>query len=176
MANKRMRSACAAVVIVSAGLAACSSSSGGPPAMGDNSGIMADDSTNSSVCPTWTSTLQPLQAYQPAMAQMGENGVFRFTIVNVDPAPPALGNTGWKVQVTDANGQPVTGATLAAPPGFMPQHNHPSTATPSVTSNNDGSFDVANEYFFMPGVWQIKFTATSGATTDTTVFTFCLGM
>lgn len=147
------------------GIAACSSSSGEASA-----GSSAELTDNAQACPSWT---EGLDKYTPGLSHAGST--FTFELTSASPAPPAPVDMVWQIKVTDASGQPVTDATMTPPKTWMPQHSHPSTAEPVVQNNDDGTFTISNLYLYMPGVWQVTVNATSGTTTDSAVFTFCLG-
>jgi YtkA-like len=166
MASKnRTRSLTFAAIACVGGIGACSSSSGEPV-----SGSTAELTDNAQACPSWT---EGLDKYAPGLSHPGST--FTFELTSASPPPPAPENMVWQLKVMDASGQPVTGATMTAPKTWMPQHMHASTAEPVVQDNNDGTFTVSNLYLYMPGVWQVTVNATSGTTTDSAVFTFCLG-
>jgi hypothetical protein len=171
--KQRVRGVGAVLLTLLGATAACSSSSG-EPGTGDTTGAVS--STNSSVCPTWTSTTAPLMAYSANLTKVGASGAFSFVLMDITPPPPALGTTTWTLKILDASGAPVTDATVPTPTTWMPQHMHSSTALPTVANNGDGTYTLGNLYLFMPGVWQVTVQATSGGTTDSAVFTFCLGM
>jgi hypothetical protein len=173
MAEKQQtRSKIIAVVGAIAGLAACSSSSGENPA-GTSSSATSGASTNAASCPTWT---QALDAYGGSdVTHEGTASAFSFDLMDITPKPPALGTLTWTIKIHDANGQPVKDATFPMIKTWMPQHQHPSTALPTAMSNGDGTYTIDNLYLYMQGVWQVTFTAKSGDTTDSAMFTFCLG-
>jgi hypothetical protein len=160
--KKRTGSIVVAILTSAAGLAACSSSSGESSA-----------STNAASCSTWT---QALDAYGgPDVTHMGTSTAFDFDLMSIAPKPPALGTLTWTLKIADAKGQPVKDATFPEIKTWMPQHLHGSTAMPTATSNGDGTYTIDNLYLYMAGVWQVTFTAKSGDTTDSAMFTFCLG-
>jgi hypothetical protein len=191
--KRRMGAACAAALVL-LGVAACSSG-------GDHSTTSSTNLTNAANCPTWTDKADPLDPYSPPLARAGMGGAFTFTLLGIDPPPPATGTSTWTIQITDAKGQPVTDATITDIKAVMPQHGHPTTAVPQPSSNGDGTYSLANMYLFMGGVWQVTITAqecttgdagqsctadagTSDAgqsdageslTIDSATFTFCLG-
>ncbi len=112
------------------------------------------------------------ETYAPNMQKPGDGNRLSFVLVSADPGPPLRGNNTWVVKVLDAQGQPVTGATLTATP-FMPKHGHGTSVVPTVTSEGDG-YQVNPLYLFMPGLWKVTLSATSGMTSDTAAFTFCV--
>jgi hypothetical protein len=114
-------------------------------------------------------------AYVENLSKPGRAGVFGFTLVRGDITPPGRGTNAWVVRVTDTAGAPISNATLVAKP-LMPDHGHGTSIVPRATptSRGDGTYDVAPLYLFMPGLWQVTVTATSGTKTDTAVFSFCI--
>jgi len=112
------------------------------------------------------------QNYAPNMQQMGDSGVFRFVLVSSVPAPPADQSNVFVLQVLDADGRAVTGATITVVP-TMPTMTH-GTSKVQVTSNADGSYTLDPLYFFMGGLWQTAIHAVSGSQEDTTRFFFCV--
>ena len=112
------------------------------------------------------------QTYVAGMKQAGDGNKLSFVLVSSDPAPPLRGTNVWEVKVLDANGQPVTGATLTATP-FMPEHGHGSQVVPTISADGQ-QYKVSNLYLFMPGLWKVTLQATQGSTTDSAAFTFCV--
>ncbi len=166
--QRRTGAACAVAVAVVLGLAACSSSGG------DKSGSSSTDLTNAVNCPTWSDTSDPLDPYSPPVTHAGTAG-YTFELLDAMPPPPATGTTSWTIRISDATGAPVTNANITNVKTWMPQHGHPSTAQPQPVSNGDGTYTINNLYLYMPGVWQVTITAQAGTTTDSAMFTFCLG-
>ncbi len=112
------------------------------------------------------------QTYTAGMKQPGDGNKLSFQLVSSDPGPPLRGTNTWEVKLLDGSGQPVTGATITVTP-YMPEHGHGSQVVPTVAADGD-QYEITNLYLFMPGLWKITLQATSGATTDTAAFTFCV--
>ena len=110
-------------------------------------------------------------AYAPNLAVKSSTSAMTFTLVQSDPAPPARGNDVWTMHVTDAAGQPLSNLSLTVLP-FMPDHGHGTSVNPSVSVKGAGNYSVSPLYFFMPGVWRIRFTPAGSS--DTTDFWFCI--
>jgi hypothetical protein len=119
------------------------------------------------------STDSRAQTYSSGMAAMGHQKNFQIQLTNSVPAPPARGNDSWSFKVLDANGQMVSDATVNVTP-YMPDHKHGTQVVPTITQEPDGSFTLSPLYFFMPGLWTITFDITSGTSTDSAVFGFCV--
>jgi len=110
-----------------------------------------------------------VDTYVANLSKASASGNLKVTLVSSDPAPPIRGTNTWKVKVMDGAGNPMPNATLTVAP-FMPDHGHPSNVKPQVTGGADGTYDIGNVYFFMPGVWRV--TITVG--TDSVEFFFCV--
>jgi hypothetical protein len=83
----------------------------------------------------------------------------RYVVSLAPPtAAPAINQMhSWTVRVKDADGSPVTGASLAVG-GGMPQHGHGLPTKPRVTREiESGTYLVEGMKFSMPGWWNIKF-------------------
>lgn len=116
------------------------------------------------------------QPFVPNFTVAGAAGLFVFTITSASPAPPAVGNANmWTLKITDTTGAPVTDATFSMIKTWMPEHGHGSPLTVAAASNGDGTYTVTSLDFFMTGLWQVTFYATSGAASDSGMFSFCLG-
>jgi YtkA-like len=162
-----MRLAAVAIALGLSGLLACSSSSHPDSASaGDDSGA-GPDTSGLVGCDD-----PRVQTYSPNMSQPGASAIFTFVLVSSDPAPPADETNVLTLQVLDASGQPVTGATVTAVP-TMPLMSH-GTSTVTVTPNADGSYTLQPVYLFMAGLWEIAIKASSGGQTDTTSYYFCV--
>jgi hypothetical protein len=159
-----MRLSIAAVLVGLVAALGCSSHSSSES--GDDSGASADTSG-------LVSCDDPrVQLFVPNMQQAGASGAFTFVLVSSSPSPPADESNTFVLQVLDAGGQQVTGATLTVIP-TMPTMGH-GTSTVTVTPNSDGSYTLQPLYFFMAGLWEIAITAESGSQKDTTSFYFCV--
>ncbi|GAC1352272.1 MAG: hypothetical protein NVS3B20_22550 [Polyangiales bacterium] len=94
-------------------------------------------------------------------------------LVEGDPAPPSKGNNTWILRVLDKTDHAVTDAVVDVKP-FMPDHGHGTSVLAKASPTADGTYRVAPLYMFMPGLWQVTFTAKTGDLTDSAVFTFCI--
>lgn len=110
----------------------------------------------------------------PGLTKIGASGALTFVVMSAAPVPPGVNYNTWVVKVLDSAGQPVTDATFTQIKTWMPLHGHPSSIVPTWTNNGDGTYTV-KVYLFMPGLWQITPSVQSGTTTDSAVFTFCVG-
>jgi hypothetical protein len=160
-----------ALSAMSGGLVACGSD-GRDPSNASDAGTSAD--TGVVEAADTVSCDDPReQAYAPNMQVTGKTGVFTFVLVSSSPAPPADEQNTWVVQVLDANGQPVTGATLSSVTPTMPLMSH-GTSTPTIVANGDGTFNVSNVYLFMAGLWEVTMSAKNGTQVDSASFFFCV--
>ena len=142
-------------------LFACSSGSGG-----DTAASTVDTS------PPACASDPRIDSYAPDLIHDGDSGIYTFTLVSSDPAPPVQGTNDWTISLADSAGA-VTDATLTAVP-FMPDMGHGTSATPVTTRNGD-DYDISPVYLFMSGVWNVTLTAEEGDVSDQAVFTFCVG-
>jgi hypothetical protein len=108
----------------------------------------------------------------------GTNGMLDYKMMSATPAPPARGDNSWVVQINSMAsgvvGNPLDGASLTVTP-FMPAHQHGSPITVEVTPMADpGTYKLEPVNLWMPGVWETTIRATSGTTSDTVVYRFCI--
>lgn len=74
------------------------------------------------------------------------------------------------VRVTDAQGQPVDGATITVD-GGMPEHGHGLPTQPRVTrALGDGVYEIEGLRFSMGGWWELKLAIASSAGSDNVTF------
>jgi len=155
------------LVGVSSALCACSSqpkSSGDSSAAAGSSGVVGCRASDG-------------DAYAPGLKKSGTVGRFDFALVSSTPAPPALDDNRFVVQITDADGNAVDGELSVTLD--MPEHGHPSPKQPDI------SFDAESQTFvldpmrlFMVGLWRITFdfeaTVEGSAFADSATFEFCI--
>ncbi|MCK6569650.1 FixH family protein [Myxococcota bacterium] len=91
-----------------------------------------------------------------------------------EPPGPKLGDNVLSVEVTDLEGEPVTGAVVTVTP-FMPAHGHGSPETPAVVDVGGGRYRADNVVLHMPGTWQLTLRAVVGARAGERVVGFELG-
>jgi YtkA-like len=127
------------------------------------------------------------QTYSANMTAPGSLGVYTFTLVQSSPAPPAQYTNTWTLKVTNASGASPSLAQLTVYP-FMPLMGHGSDQVPTVTASADGTFNVADVYLFMPGLWTVTISvvdvpdagddasapALPPPTIDKAVYSFCI--
>jgi hypothetical protein len=115
------------------------------------------------------------EPYFAGIEKTSAGGEITVRIVSATPAPPAnTDDNMWTVQVLDAAGAPMTGATIVAAP-YMVDHGH---GAPNIigTETASGSYDLAPLYLKMTGFWQITIRAApSGSVLESrVVFPFCI--
>jgi len=102
-------------------------------------------------------------------------GQLEVMLVESRPGPPIRGTNALTIEIRDAAGSPLDGATVTVTP-WMPDHAHGSAARPVVTSLGGGRYRIDRVYLAMAGLWQIKVgvqPATGGALEEAK-FHFCL--
>ena len=77
-------------------------------------------------------------------------------IVMTNPTPPARFTNWWAVRITDPGGAPMIDPASLAVSAYMPEHDHLSPTTPTVTGEAEGLV-VGPLELWMPGVWEIRF-------------------
>jgi hypothetical protein len=142
-------------------LAACTSATGGT----------GGATVATSLCDTDPRAM----AYAVGLSQTVMGGTMKVSFVDAMPAPPAENLNTWTVELTDGNGDPVTGATITVKP-WMPDMGHGSSITPQVTPmTTAGMYQISLIDLFMPGIWTNTLTITMASEPVTTaVFTFCI--
>ena len=116
----------------------------------------------------------------PALAGLGlafhadsTNGLYVIVASPADTPAPALGPIhAWILEVKNASGEPVTGATIAVD-GGMAAHGHGLPTAPQVVAENPpGTYRIDGVKFSMMGEWQMRFTIDSPAGKDTAEISF----
>ncbi|HYP97536.1 MAG TPA: hypothetical protein VER96_02610 [Polyangiaceae bacterium] len=116
-------------------------------------------------------------SFVPGLQKPGAAGHYDFTLLNSWPAPPALDDNRFLVQVTDADGNALDGelrVTLE-----MPEHGHQSPKQPEIRFDDESqAFMLDPMRLFMVGLWRITFhfeAMPDGAPlADSAVFEFCI--
>ena len=152
-----------ALALLALPLAACTTSTGG--------GTGGTGATTESLCDADPRA----QSYAAGMSAATADGALKVSFADASPAPPGKGMNTWTIQVTDAQGKPVSGATVVLTP-FMPDHGHGPSTLPQVTPMADaGMYQLSLIDLFMPGIWQNTFTITpASGPAGSVVFTFCV--
>lgn len=113
--------------------------------------------------------------WAPGLTKQGAQGRFQVRLAAADPAPPDRGLNTWTIQVEDASGAAVDGATITVDPQ-MPDHGHGSSQVAEVTATGTpGEYQLAPVGLTMSGYWEVTITITSSAgETDSVMFAFCV--
>jgi hypothetical protein len=116
-------------------------------------------------------------SYTPGMQKLGDAGRYSFELLSSSPAPPAINDNTFVLQVRDAAGQPVVGDLSVALD--MPEHGHPSPKQPDITFDPDtNTFTLDPMRLFMVGLWRLTFSfqpaSGSANDADAAVFKFCI--
>ncbi|MDB4934293.1 MAG: hypothetical protein JWP87_1265 [Labilithrix sp.] len=156
--------------VVLAGLAilagACSSSDDGTSGTSGASGTTG----TTSACATDARK----DVYTAGLAKQTTPGALSVKLMAASPAPPAKQSNELTLQVVDAAGAPVDGATVSVTP-FMPDHGHGSSVKPTVTPKGGGTYDVTNVYLPMPGLWRLTVTVQMpNVAPQDAAFSFCI--
>ena len=151
----------ALILALSTALAACSDD-------GDGSGSGGSGGTTSAACGGRA------EAFSAGMSKMGEAGKLEFVLVDSNPAPPQQFDNVWTVQLNDASGAAVEGATLTVQT-WMPDHEHGSPKQAVVTDEGGGKYTLEPVNLFMPGYWEVTIGADAAGETDSAVFKLCIG-
>lgn len=118
----------------------------------------------------------------PALAKLlfglgtqSENGLYKIVAGTTNsPLPPVGPIHVWLLTVQDAEGNPVTGATITID-GGMAAHGHGLPTAPEVVSEDPpGTYHIDGVKFSMIGEWQLRFTIDSPLGKDTAEISFTL--
>lgn len=116
---------------------------------------------------------------RPAAAEFGQGPrtsasmMYRAMLITEEPLRTRKLQT-LQVVVTDRDGHPIDGATIAIN-GGMPQHGHGLPTRPRISKAlGGGTYEIEGLRFNMGGWWELKLSITSPAGTD--VVTFNLGL
>lgn len=116
---------------------------------------------------------QGIPDYFAGMQASGVGGTV-VKLLDSEPAPPvAAGHNTWTVELRDAAGTLLDGASIVART-WMPAHQHGETP-PAVTPLGNGRYRLAPVYFRMPGEWEITFETTlADQSSDSPVIELCI--
>ncbi|HEY0463001.1 MAG TPA: hypothetical protein VGC79_02280 [Polyangiaceae bacterium] len=114
--------------------------------------------------------------YEAGLDKPGTRGNFVFTLVSSTPAPPALNDNRFVLQVSDANGSVMTGALSVMLD--MPEHGHYGQQPEIRFDAESQAFVLEPLDLFMVGLWRFSFsfegTVSGAPRTDSAVFEFCI--
>ena len=151
------------LLLVTVAVTACSSS--------DDGGSSGTSGTSGTTGACATDTRKDI--YTAGLAKQ-TSGALSVKLMEATPAPPAKQSNALTFVVTDAAGKPVDDATLSVTP-FMPDHGHGSSVKPTITPKGGGTYDVANVYLPMPGLWRLTVTVQlPNVAAQDVAFSFCI--
>jgi hypothetical protein len=110
------------------------------------------------------------------LTKAGEAGKIEFVLLSADPAPPSRGDNKLTLglRTMAAPAAPITGAVMTVNP-FMPDHSHGAGKDVKITEGSEaGQYVLEEVSLWMPGLWEVRIQASTGADTDRAVFKFCL--
>ena len=111
--------------------------------------------------------------YVAGLAKVGE--IYTVSLIESQPIPKDTGLYTWVVELSDAGGDPVIGATIVAEP-TMPDHGHgtfPPT-TEAIALETPGHYELTDMDLFMPGVWQVEIFIDVDDDSDGVIYNFDL--
>ncbi|MES1183219.1 MAG: FixH family protein [Myxococcales bacterium] len=113
-------------------------------------------------------------AFALGLSKVAEPGNITVQITDAKPSPPVVRSDNvWWLELDDADGNPLSGATVVASP-YMPKHQHGS-AEVVVEEQSEGQYRLSPIELIMPGVWEIPLSVTpSDGDTSETTFRFCI--
>jgi hypothetical protein len=113
--------------------------------------------------------------YAAGMTKPTAEAHFQVALLQSDPIPRDLTLYTWLVEVRDAQGQALDGASVVAEP-TMPDHGHGTfpRLTQGVGNGQTGQFVLADMDLFMAGTWRIELQISRGDVSDTVQFHFDL--
>ena len=79
-------------------------------------------------------------------------------LIDAMPAPPEKFSNDWTVEITGANGKPLTSPDDFEVEPWMPAHGHGATQAAVITAlDTPGQFLLSPVYMWMGGYWEIRF-------------------
>lgn len=124
------------------------------------------------------STVTGTDVFVVGLEKPGAGGTLDFKMMSATPAPPARGDNSWVFQIntmaSGVVGSPLDNATIKVTP-FMPSHQHGSPIQVQATPMADpGTYKLEPVNLWMPGVWETTIQASSGTSSDSVVYKFCI--
>ena len=109
-----------------------------------------------------------------SLDRITRDGRFRVRIEPAESPIPLHRIHRWSVAITDGEGRPVDGATIAID-GGMPQHGHGLPTKPvAMPDGAAGSYAINGMKFSMDGWWELKLAITANGVTDGVTFNIVL--
>lgn len=147
--------------------------------LGMTVGCGSSSSSNDNYPPVNCATVTDADTFTVGLEKMGAGGALDFKLMSVSPAPPAVDDNTWVVQINSMAsgvvGGPMDGLTLNVT-SLMPAHGHNSPLPVNVTpvAGMSGQYNLAQVFYSMPGVWETTIFAAVGNTSDSAMYRFCL--
>lgn len=116
--------------------------------------------------------------YAPGLTEPTDGGTFTVRLVDNrfegQPGAPDRGDNVTVFEVVDGQGAPVADSAVTLRP-WMPDHGHGTTPLlHDGQSEEAGRFTVGPYFLHMGGFWELGVSVTSGETTETAIFGFCV--
>jgi hypothetical protein len=110
------------------------------------------------------------------MSAPGGEGKLSAALLAATPAPPEKYLNDWTLELRDAQGKPVSDATITMARPFMPAHGHDGTFAPTVSAGDGpGRFEVKKLNLWMRGPWEVQLSVSSPSLGDDyIVFQVCI--
>ena len=116
----------------------------------------------------------PIDVYVVGLEKKTSSGMYTVRFISATPAPPERGDNTWTLEVHDASGSPLSGATVTVTP-TMPLHGHGTDpAQPAGVDRGDGAYAVSPVNLFMPGAWKNVVRVERDGAADLAEFWFCV--
>ena len=97
------------------------------------------------------------ESFVVGLEKPGDHGRFTVRLMESDPIPRYTGLYSWTLEIVDAEGRPLSGASVRAEPR-MPDHDHGTfpRVTDATTMGEPGRYVLAEMDLFMDGVWRVE--------------------
>ena len=122
------------------------------------------------------STPDEADTYVAGLEKVGTSGDLTVRLMDSTPSPRDTGIYTWHIMVLDAEGQPVSDATVQAEP-LMPAHGHGTNPryTDATGLDEDGMYELKDMDLFMEGIWNVIIRiSTPDGTADEVEYNFFL--
>lgn len=93
----------------------------------------------------------------PSGPSLSESGQFELHVIDADWSP-TVGKTSLRLYLTNADGYVVASDLTMEP--WMPDHGHGSPDVPVCTNAGEGSWEITELVFSMPGRWELRVAGT----------------
>ena len=116
---------------------------------------------------------RPAQLNQ-SLDRTSDKGLFRIKVASSASPIPMNAIHRWTVQIADARGRPVSGASLTVD-GGMPEHGHGlPTAPRAIAAGEPGHYVIQGMKFSMDGWWELKLAINAAGASDKVTFNIVL--